>query len=142
MKKLERRASTPEDLVQVGTSNLLLGNNEKAANLADKALTKDYTSAAARDVKELATLQESIKKNLVREETNLSAINTNPATTITESPVVASTPQIRDDTAKVMVNLQTKALQQMEVTNDLTKVKSFLIKRSMENLNRMRNLDK
>jgi hypothetical protein len=66
--KLERRASSTEDLVQVGTSNLLLGNNKKAANLADKALTKDNTSAAARDVKEMATLQESIRRNPVREE--------------------------------------------------------------------------
>jgi hypothetical protein len=41
----------------------LLGNNEKAANLADKALTKDNTSAAASDAKELVTLKESIKKS-------------------------------------------------------------------------------
>ncbi|MGM0620925.1 MAG: hypothetical protein ACQETJ_07770 [Bacteroidota bacterium] len=158
--KLERRASTTEDLVQVGTSNLLLGNNEKAANLADKALINDNASAAARDVKELATLQESIKKNPVREEavtateeaapereeavaageeSNLSAVSPNPATTIMESPAVATIPQIRDDTAKVMVSPQTKALQQMEVTNDLTKVKSFIIKRSMQNLNTTRD---
>jgi len=147
--KLERRASSTEDLVQVGTSNLLLGNNEKAANLADKALTKDNTSAEARDVKKLATLQESIKRNPVREEvgpereeSNLSAISPNPATTITESPTVAATPQFRDDTVKVMVNPQTKALQQMEVSNDLTKVKSFIIKRSMKDFNTTRDSDK
>jgi len=147
--KLERRASSTEDLVQVGTSNLLLGNNEKAENLADKALTKDNTSAAARDVKELATLQESIKRNPVREEagtareeTNLSAVSPNPAATIMESPAVAAIPQIRDDTAKVIVNAQTKALKQMEVTNDLTKVKSFIIQRSMNNLNTTRDSKK
>lgn len=97
-----------------------MGNNDKAASLAVKALTKDNTSTAARDAKELVTLLESIKKNLVREEaaqvreeTNLSAINTNPATTITESPVVAATPQIWDDTANVRVKLQNRILQQM-----------------------------
>jgi hypothetical protein len=147
--KLEKRASTPEDLVQVGTSNLLLGNNKKAASLADKALTKDNTSAEARDVKELATLQERIIANPVREETapereesSLSAISSNPATAIIESPAVASTPQTGDDTAKVMANQQTKVLQQVEVTNDLSKVKSFLIKRSMKNLNTTRDSNK
>ena len=147
--KLERRASSTEDLVQVGTSNLLLGNNERAAKLADKALTKDNTSEAARDVKDMAMLQQRIKEIPVREEaapareeSNLPAISRNPAVAILESPAVATNPQIRIDTAKVMVNPQTKALQQMEVTNDLTKVKSFLIKRSMQNLNTTRDSDK
>ncbi len=58
--KLERRAKTTEALVQVSTSNLLLGNNVKAVALADMALTKDQTSIAAKDIKSLATAQEKI----------------------------------------------------------------------------------
>lgn len=59
--KLEKRATTPEDLIQVSTSNLLLGNNVKAVSLADQALTKDNTAAAAMDIKRLATVQEQIQ---------------------------------------------------------------------------------
>ncbi|WP_372947687.1 hypothetical protein [Mariniphaga sp.] len=150
--KLEKRASTTEDLVQVSTSNLLLGNNEKAENLADKALEKDKTSTAALNIKQMARVQESIKNKPVlenaapvekeatpaREETNLSAIPYNQANTITDSPAVTAIPQTGNDTAKLMVNPQTKDLQQMEVTNDLTKVKSFLIKRSIKNINTTR----
>ncbi|MBW6536279.1 MAG: hypothetical protein K0B11_14820 [Mariniphaga sp.] len=147
--KLERRASTTDDLVQVSTSNLILGNNERATELADKALERDNTSLAAHDIKKMATLQESIKENQVREEaarareeTVSPAITPNPATTITESPTVAATPQLRVDTAKVSVNPQTKVLQQMEVTNDLTKVKSFLINKSVRKLDSAHESDK
>lgn len=59
--KLEKRATTPDDLIQVSTSNLLLGNNVKAVSLADQALTKDNTAAAAMDIKRLATVQEQIQ---------------------------------------------------------------------------------
>lgn len=138
--KLEKRATTSDDLVQVSTSNLLLGNNEKAAELADKALAKDNNSTEAIDIKKMATLQETFRSNLVREEaaslreeTNLTAISPNSEAAIGESSAIEATPQIRNDTALVRVSQQTKALKQMDVTNDLTKVKSFLIHKSMLN---------
>jgi hypothetical protein len=162
--KLERRASTTDDLVQVGTSNLLLGNNEKAENLADKALKKDNTSTAARDIKKLATFQESMKaKPVLREETSPAreeaapareeatdaseeavspAITPNSESIISESQVMEAIPQTRDDTARIITSPHTKALQQMEVTNDLSKVKSFLLKKSTKNLNTTRESEK
>jgi hypothetical protein len=39
--KLEKRASTAEDLVQLSTSNLMLGNTDKASAFAEKVLDKD-----------------------------------------------------------------------------------------------------
>ena len=60
--KLEERATSPKDLVQVSTSNLLLGNNVKAVNLADKALSIDNNNLAARDIKKLVAVQENINK--------------------------------------------------------------------------------
>jgi hypothetical protein len=162
--KLEKRASTAEDLVQVSTSNLLLGNNKKAENLADKALIKDNTSTAARDIKRLATLQESMEAKPVpreetspareevapareettgaREETVSPAITLDPATTISESQIMEAFPQARDDTAKVLVSPQTNALKKMEVTKDLSKVKSYLLKRSMKNTTTTRESEK
>ena len=56
--KLEERATSPKDLVQVSTSNLLLGNNVKAVSLADKALLIDSNNLAARDIKKLVAVQE------------------------------------------------------------------------------------
>lgn len=60
--KLEERATSPKDLVQVSTSNLLLGNNIKAVNLANKALSMDTNNLAARDIKKLVAVQEHIEK--------------------------------------------------------------------------------
>lgn len=147
--KLEKRASTPEDLVQVGTSNLLLGNNEKAAELADKALAKDNTSAAATDIKKLATLQENFRVNPVREEavaehdeTITPAVTPNPAETIAEQPAMEATRENSIDTTHVIASPQTNALKQIEVDRDLTKVKSFLIKRSMRDLKTTRESDR
>ena len=160
--KLERRASSTDDLVQLSTSNLLLGNNEKATTLADKALTKDRTSAAARDIKQMATLQERIKENQMQEEAaaereestrameeatpageeTISPATPNPEITISESPIMEAIPQTRDDTTKIISSPQKKALQQMEVTNDLSKVKSYLLKKSMTKLNTTRESDK
>ncbi len=56
--KLEERATSPKDLVQVSTSNLLLGNNVKAVNLANKALSMDTNNLAAKDIKRLVAVQE------------------------------------------------------------------------------------
>lgn len=168
--KLEKRASTPEDLVQVSTSNLLLGNNEKATKLADEALEKDNTITEARDIKKLASLQETFKRNPLREQdvrsideakpareeaapafeestpsggqTVSPAITPSPGTIITERPVLEAVPQTRDDTAKVLVNPQINALRKVEVTNDLTKVKSFLLKKSIKSVNTTRESNK
>lgn len=147
--KLEKRATTPEDLVQVSTSNLLLGNNEKAAELADKALAKNNNSTEAIDIKKMATLQESFRSNLVREEaaslreeTNLTTVSPNSEAAIAESPTLEATPQIRNDTALVEVSQQTKALKQMDVASDLTKVKSFLIHKSLQNSGRETDLNR
>ncbi len=61
--KLERRASTPDELVQVSTSNMLMGNTEKAVTLADKALEKDSDNSVAKDIIRLTAVQEQIVKN-------------------------------------------------------------------------------
>lgn len=60
--KLENRASSPQDLVQISTSNLLLGNSEKAISLADKALVSDGENMAAREIKSLASVQLKAQK--------------------------------------------------------------------------------
>lgn len=147
--KLEKRASTSDDLVQVSTSNLLLGNNERATTLAEKALTKDSTNTAARDIKKLASFQENLKlspvreqTSTVREETNLSARTPAPAETTAETPTLEAVPQARIDTAVIRANPQLNNLKQMEVTNDLTRVKSFLINKSVRKLDSARESDK
>ena len=167
--KLEKRASTPEDLIQVSTSNLLLGNNDKATDLANKALQKDNTSEAARDIKKLATLQEDIFRRPVQEEavparednapvreeaaparergsraneeTVSPAISPDAASVLSESQIMEAFPQRRNDSAKVLMNPQTNALKKAEVTNDLSKVKSYLLKRSMKNTTTSRESD-
>lgn len=55
--KLEKRASNPRDLVQISTSNLLLGNTEKAIILANEALTSDQKNIAVLEIKNLASVQ-------------------------------------------------------------------------------------
>jgi hypothetical protein len=60
--KLENRASSPNALVQISTSNLLLGNSEKAIVLADKALASDRENMAAREIKNLASVQMQAQK--------------------------------------------------------------------------------
>ncbi len=147
--KLEKRASTTDDLVQVSTSNLILGNNERAAELADKALERDNTSLAARDIKKMATLQENLRLSTVREQSSpvreepgLSAVTPIPAETITETPTLEAGPQVRIDSAIIRTNPQLNNLKQMEVTNDLTNVKSFLINKSVRKLDSARESDK
>lgn len=99
--KLEGRATSPKDLVQVSTSHLLLGNNVKAANLADKALSIDTTNLAARDIKKLVAVQEHIMK----------------------------TPVSVQDTTKTE-----RAITDVKVTQDFSKLKPYLIQRSKQNL--------
>jgi hypothetical protein len=61
--KLEKRASTAEDLVQLSTSNLMLGNNDKASAFAEKVLDKDNSNVVAQDIRRLAAVQEQIVEN-------------------------------------------------------------------------------
>ena len=65
--KLERRASEPKDILQISKSNLLLGNNTKAVNLAEKATEKSTSGseveAEAQDIKSLATVQKRLEAN-------------------------------------------------------------------------------
>lgn len=136
--KLEKRASTTKDLVQLSTSNLMLGNNEKAETLADKALTRENTNVEARDIKRLIAAQERITAEPVatetireREEARLEATTPAPTATIAEPPVVEAVPETRERTQDSVVNAQTKALQDIRVTSDLTRVKSYLMQRSL-----------
>ena len=136
--KLEKRASTTKDLVQLSTSNLMLGNNEKAETLADKALTRENTNVEARDIKRLIAAQERITAEPVatetireREEARLQATTPGSTEIIAESPVVEAVPETRERTQDSVVNAQTKALQDVRVTSDLTRVKSYLMQRSL-----------
>lgn len=77
-KKLEKRASTPEDLKVVSIANLLLGNSEKVVELTNKAIdektegkpvvqedstTKNTSIKNFIEIRKLATLQNEFKKD-------------------------------------------------------------------------------
>lgn len=77
-KKLEKRASTPEDLKVVSVANLLLGNSEKVIELTAKAIdekteskpetredsiSKNSKIKAFTEIKKLATIQNDYKKD-------------------------------------------------------------------------------
>lgn len=77
-KKLEKRASTPEDLKVVSVANLLLGNSEKVIELADKvidkrtenkpepredSITKNTNIKTFTEIRKLAILQNDFKKD-------------------------------------------------------------------------------
>ena len=59
--KLEDRASSSEDIVQISKSKLLLGDHKEAADLANKAIVKEDTNQEAREIRSLATLEKSIQ---------------------------------------------------------------------------------
>ena len=61
--KLEDRASSSNDLVQISKSKLLLGNYHEAADLADKAVTKESTNVEAKNIRSLATLEKSMQES-------------------------------------------------------------------------------
>jgi hypothetical protein len=77
-KKLEKRASAPEDLKVVSVANLLLGNSEKVIELANKAInektesnpetkedsiTKNIKIKTFTEIRKLATIQNDFKKD-------------------------------------------------------------------------------
>ena len=107
--KLEERATSPKDLVQVSTSNLLMGNNVKAVKLADKALSLDTGNLAARDIKRLVAVQQRIEK----------------------------TPETGRDTTKTE-----RAISDVKVTQDFSKLKPYLIRKSNQNVRINNNLNK
>jgi uncharacterized protein (DUF1786 family) len=116
----------------------MLGNNEKAETLADKALSRENTNVEARDIKRLIAAQERITAEPVatetireREEARLQATTPGSTEIIAESPVVEAVPETRERTQDSVVNAQTKALQDVRVTSDLTRVKSYLMQRSL-----------
>lgn len=144
--KLEKRATNSEDIMQVSKSNLLLGNNEKAATLADKALEKDITNQEARDIKKLAEAQLQIKeyererataveaeRERTEQEMSLSESENSP---VSEPLTNAEELQIMGDfseTAEPVISqkrLNVNTIQNVEVTNSLSNVKSFLIKKA------------
>jgi hypothetical protein len=146
--KLEKRANNFEDIMQVSKSNLLLGNNEKAASLADKALEKDNSNLEAKDIKRLAEtqLQTSEATTARARETRTEQDNAEQEATLSESenssqiaepssnlnnlqPMGdlqenALTPAVSEN------NLKVNTLQNVNVTNSLSNVKSFLIKKA------------
>jgi hypothetical protein len=101
--KLERRASSAQDLVQISKSNLLLGNNEEAAVYADKALAKDNTNQNARDLRELVTVQEKMEEQVRRQ------------------------PSVKRDTARLK-----SMMQEVEVSEEMNKLKPFLMERNFQ----------
>lgn len=172
--RLEKRASSPEDIVQISKSYLLLGENRKATSLADKALEKEdeegTASEEARDIKQLAEIQERFTATPVRTESRPAASGTKPAEEATASPVeteaasseattvspsatIADPSMIMTNPSSIMnnqlttetlsgeeeekplseVNSQINVIKDIEVSNNLSKVKSFLIKRSLQN---------
>ena len=62
-KKLEDRASSPEDNVQISKSKLLLGNHNEAIDFANKASSKDSANAEARNIRSLATLEKTVQES-------------------------------------------------------------------------------
>lgn len=60
--KLEDRASNSDDMVQISKSKLLLGNYHDAADIADKAVTKESTNDEARKIRSLATLEKAVQE--------------------------------------------------------------------------------
>jgi hypothetical protein len=177
--KLEKRASSPEDIVQISKSYLLLGESRKATSLADKALEKEdeegTASEEARDIKKLAEIQERFTATPVRTGSRPAASETKPAEEATASPAetettsteatmgspsatIAAPSVITTDPPGIMNNqLTTEALsaeeekddkeektllqanpqlnqiKDIDVTQNLSKVKSFLIKKSLQN---------
>lgn len=176
--KLEDRASSPKDIVQISKSYLLLGESRKATSLADKALEKEDTEGTAnveaRDIKKLAAVQERLTANPVQtesrkeraeakpaaEETTSAAEAevTKPAETANPSATIADPSATMIDPSAIMNNqLATEAVSEEEkkeekkettllevkpqldeisdidVTKNLSKVKSFLIRKSLQN---------
>lgn len=107
--KLEERATSPKDLVQVSTSNLLLGNTEKAAKLASQALAKDTNNVAAQDLKILAAVQQNIQKA--------------PETTLdtTKTRQVISDVKVTTDLSKLKPYLIRKSNQNLRVNPNAVK---------------------
>ena len=99
--KLEDRASSPEDMVQISKSYLLLGRNEKAVVYAEKALVKDNTNQKAQDLKQLVSAQEKVEELIVRQ------------------PVAGR------DTARF-----DSIIQDVKVTKELSDLKPFLIRKT------------
>jgi hypothetical protein len=101
--KLEKRASNAKDMIQISKSKLLLGQYKEADKFASKALIKDNTNQTAMDIKKLVTVQENMEQQAIRQ------------------------PLALQDTARLK-----KMIQNVEVTEDLKKMKPFLIKKSYQ----------
>jgi len=145
--KLEKRASNAEDIMEVSKSNLLLGNPERAVTLADKALQKDNTNQEARDIKRLAETQLQVNRNVsaMAQEEEAEQEEPEQEATLSESgntQIVEPssnlnnlqiTGELSEEAIKPVVsqnNLKVKSLQNVEVTQKLSNVKSFLIKKA------------
>jgi hypothetical protein len=177
--KLEDRASSPEDIVQISKSYLLLGENKKASSLADKALDKDGTTGTAneeaRDIKKLAEVQERLRVSPLKEESRPAVTETKPAeetavrpaetetsgsggetatrpsTTLIDPSTVLTNPSANlhdqltaeassgeegekeEEKPLLEVNPKFIEINDVEVTKNLSKVKSFLLKRTIRN---------
>jgi hypothetical protein len=101
--KLEGRASSAEDLVQISKSKLLLGNNKEAVAYANQALVKDTTNLQARDLRNLVTAQERMEAQVRRQ------------------------PTATRDTARLK-----SMIQDVEVTDDLNNLKPYIIRRNLQ----------
>jgi hypothetical protein len=101
--KLQERASSAEDLVQISKSKLLLGNNKEAVAYANQALVKDTANQKARDLRNLVNAQEKLEAQ----------VRTQPSS-------------IRD-TARLK-----SMIQDVEVTDDLNDLKPYMIKRNFQ----------
>ncbi|SHI62866.1 hypothetical protein SAMN05444280_10445 [Tangfeifania diversioriginum] len=145
--KLEKRATDSEDIMEVSKSNLLLGNPEKAVTLADKALQKDNTNQEARDIKRLAETQLQVNRNVSamaqeeeaeqeepeQEATLSESGNTQIAEPASNLNNLQITGELSEEAIKPVVsqnNLKVKSLQNVEVTQKLSNVKSFLLKKA------------
>lgn len=65
--KLEDRVSSPEDMVHISKSKLLLGRNTEAIAFAEKALARDSSNRKAQDLKELVIAQERMEEQVLRQ---------------------------------------------------------------------------
>lgn len=61
VERIEKRANTTKDFVNLSKTSLVLGNPEKASEYADRALQKDPNLQTAKDLKNLAVLNKAME---------------------------------------------------------------------------------
>ena len=114
--KLEKRASTPEDLIQISTSNLLLGNSEKAASLANDAISAEKVISAEKQIPEEEKSDAESKSSVAQDIIKLAALQKKIAEINEDKP---------DKTALV-----DSLVENTHVNKDLIRLKPLIVDRA------------